>query len=281
MRVWEGKTTSGLRSWSNTYTNLGDKSANDASTYVDQVNASALCGYTDWRMPSLEELRGLVDFGNLGIPNIDNGAFPHTAPREYWTGTVAANDSSRAWLVLFTSNGSRKDFSFQKSTPMHVRLVRGGVQWAGPQYLVTTVAYPSAAAPQDGPNNAVTDRRTGLTWRRCLEGQQWTGSACTGMPTEFAHEAALTHTRSPQFLWRLPNVKELQTLVDVRRSDPAHDTAAFPGDSQRVNLWSSTPSAYSIDYAMAVLFESFGNTEWSDRDSYGPWPIRLVMHNGL
>jgi hypothetical protein len=277
--MWEGKTSIGLRAWSNTYTNLGDKSANDASTFVDQVNASALCGYTDWRLPSVEELRGLVHFGNLGYPTIDNGAFPYTARGWYWTGTNQAGYSDRAWLVAFgLPQGYFRDTTYQKNNTHQVRLVRGA-PWTGQRYVVTTVAYPSPAAPVDAPNNAVTDRRTGLTWRRCLEGQRWAGSTCEGNPSAFTYKSALSHATTasfaPQFLWRTPNVKELQTLVDSRRYEPAHDTAAFPGDSQKVILWSSTPTVVSAGNALQVYFDVLGHG--ASAGQLDEQSIRLVM----
>ena len=276
--MWEGKTSIGLRSWSNTYTNLGDKSANDASTFVDQVNASALCGYTDWRLPSVEELRGLVHFGNIGYPTIDNGVFPYTAREWYWTGTNQAGNSDRAWIEAFGLPQLYRELPIQKNVANQVRLVRGA-PWTGQRYVVTTVAYPSPAAPVDAPNNAVTDRQTGLTWRRCLEGQRWAGSTCEGNSSAFTYKSALSHATTasfaPQFLWRTPNVKELQTLVDSRRHEPAHDTAAFPGNSQRVILWSSTPKVVSAGNALNVEFEFWGQAQEVSQVSNRP--MRLVM----
>ncbi|MCX8521963.1 MAG: DUF1566 domain-containing protein, partial [Rhodoferax sp.] len=87
--VWEGKPTSGTRSWANYYTNY-DSTASaqkwngsayvnptqaeiDASTnsigYKNWVNTGALCGYTDWRLPTKEELQGIL--ANSGSPMID------------------------------------------------------------------------------------------------------------------------------------------------------------------------------------------------------------------
>jgi hypothetical protein len=273
--LWEGKTTSGLRSVNNTYTNLGDRSASDASTYVAQVNASALCGFTDWRLPSLEELRGLVHFGSVGSTAIDSTAFPHTAASSYWTATNEWSTDAWAWTVSFAKEGFLRDSTTQKIGALPVRLVRGA-PWSGQRYFVTSVAYPSPTLVVDAPDNAVVDRQTGLIWRRCLEGQQWTGSDCVGSPSLINHEAALAHSSTqqfaPQFLWRTPNVKELQTLVDPRRSEPSHDPVAFPGDSQRQDLWSSTPSENGAS-ALSVWFRSSGETAVRSTRSY----LRMVL----
>ena len=98
----------------------------------------------------------------------------------------------------------------------------------------------------------VTDAQTGLTWRRCTEGQSWSGGTCTGSAATFTHEQALAHAKT-QSGWRLPNVKELSSLVDSSRSNPAIDITAFPATSSEW-YWSSTPYVGSADGAWYVNF---------------------------
>ena len=99
----------------------------------------------------------------------------------------------------------------------------------------------------------VLDNRTGLTWRRCAEGQNWSGSNCTGSATTFTHEGALNHAKM-QTAWRLPNIKELASLADRGCKFPAIDTNAFPGTSNHRH-WSSTPT-YDSRAAFAIPFDS-------------------------
>lgn len=99
----------------------------------------------------------------------------------------------------------------------------------------------------------VTDVNTGLVWKRCAEGTTWTGSTCVGIPTQFTHEAALVHAKA-QNGWRLPNVKELTSIVDFSTMRPAIDAAAFPGTASWW-YWSSTPYAVDRSFAWAVDFE--------------------------
>jgi len=89
----------------------------------------------------------------------------------------------------------------------------------------------------------VSDAQTGLTWRRCAEGMVFNGSTCTGSATSFRHEAALAHARD-QAGWRMPNVKELHTLVDKSRISPSIDINAFPATPRAV-FWASTPYSAS------------------------------------
>lgn len=103
----------------------------------------------------------------------------------------------------------------------------------------------------------VTDAQTGLIWRRCTVGQTWANATCTGGLTVFRHEEALTHAMT-QTGWRLPNIKELASLVDTTTVRPAIHTLAFPG-TPTAAYWSSTPdvqapaNAWSVDFALGQV----------------------------
>ena len=136
--VWEGKTASPATSrlGTSTYTNYdgtgsGQKSGGanatqaeiDASTnsigYKNSVNASNLCGYNDWRLPTKEELEGIL--ASSGILKIDTTWFSSTQVNYYWSSSPYVGNSGNAWAVNFyfgiVDNGDRGSNS-------HVRLVR-------------------------------------------------------------------------------------------------------------------------------------------------------------
>jgi hypothetical protein len=253
--VWEGKDASGTRAGSNSYTYYGDNRTGDASAYVNTVNAMNLCGFNDWRLPRVEELQGIIDHGVVSGPRIKVADFPNTAERGYWSSDDYLGDALSRWTVGFAGFG---DGSGGMGATVPVRLVRGA-PWTGPRYLVTSVHYLT-----DGANNAVIDRKTGLTWRRCLEGQFWTGSACTGAATTFSHSNALIRGASIAG-WRLPNIKELASLSDRSREIPAMDSIVFPGHGGGLDTWSSTPVSHSPQGAGGMLFSNgsrgnFGRT---------------------
>ncbi len=146
-RVWEVKTDdNGLRDKDWTYTwynpdpatndgNVGRLGSNtcggflgnqcNTQAYVTAVNAlnPALCGFTDWRMPTGEELRTIVDYSRSN-PTIDTGYFPNTVSNWYWSASPDAPDARSAWVVDFGYG----DGAIFKSWDYAVRLVRGG-QW--------------------------------------------------------------------------------------------------------------------------------------------------------
>jgi hypothetical protein len=124
--------------------------------------------------------------------------------------------------------------------------------------------------------NEVTDQKTGLIWRRCSEGMAWNGSTCAGTASTFTHEAALqyaaTQANSTGIAWRLPNIKELASIADISRSNPAIDPAAFPATPTN-SFWSSSPNVgYGTD-AWYVHF-SYGYTHYDYR--YRSYHVRLV-----
>ncbi len=248
--VWEGKAASGERSGANTYTYHGDNRSGDASAYVNRVNALNLCGFNDWRLPEAEELHNLVNYGLAGSgPRITMDWFPNAENGASWSSTPDAVSTSFGWTMSFTADaGIKRSF---RSHSYSVRLVRGQA-WNGTRHVITSKPYPG-----DGVNNAVIDRKTGLIWRRCLEGQLWSEGACTyNTSFHLSQEGALTQGSSRSG-WRVPNVKELASLPDRGRVSPSLDVGFFPG-AVGSDLWTSTPHVGSSSYAMRVGFSAGG-----------------------
>lgn len=145
--TWEVKTDdSGLRDQDWTYTwystvgstnggNAGSQGANTCggtlSAYSDQcntanytaaVNTAALCGFTDWRLPSIRELQTLVHYG-AASPAIDPTYFPNTPASGFWSASSYGPPPAGAWFVFF-DDGSV--YATVTAYGDRVRLVRGG-----------------------------------------------------------------------------------------------------------------------------------------------------------
>ena len=117
------------------------------------------------------------------------------------------------------------------------------------------------AVYQDHGNGTVTDTGTGLMWKQCNEGQSWSPGTCSGTASDFNWSQALTQAQAATFAgyadWRLPNVKELSSLVEDCRVGPAINNVLFPNASSSV-FWSASPSAYSSSVAWYVNFGDGG-----------------------
>jgi hypothetical protein len=118
-------------------------------------------------------------------------------------------------------------------------------------FLVATALYHpwvAAAVLVTNGNGTVTDTKTGLIWQQGEPGAMTWGDA-------LAHCEGLSLGANSD--WRLPNVKELESLTDDTGNSPAIDTLLFP-KANASYYWSSTTKAYSPDYAWDVDFINGG-----------------------
>ena len=135
------------------------------------------------------------------------------------------------------------------------------------QQTCRTVFLPATTPTEQFINNndgTVTDTKTNLMWKRCAEGR--TNDNCSvGSNVTVTWEGALQRVlevnRSGGFAgqtdWRIPNIKELMSLVEFQCYEPAINLTVFPYTIDTLNqlsqYWSSTPcisvgSYYSLEF---------------------------------
>ena len=135
--VWEVKSENeGIQYALNTYTwfdgvsgrNNGIFSKNcywgkDCNTrsYIEDINKAELCTYSDWRLPTRDELKSIVDYYGDSDILIDSLLFPNTQMDTYWTSMSAKDNPSLAYEIPFFFGGS---VVRDKTMATFVRLVR-------------------------------------------------------------------------------------------------------------------------------------------------------------
>lgn len=139
--IWEGKEASGPRGGSGLYTNYDSttlaqfyngstyinptlaqiNTATNSMGYVNYVNSIALCGHADWRLPTVDELHSIVDYGGISLA-VNTQWFPNTLSNSfYWSSSPYVGVSGGAWYVLFSyGNFNLSNRNFNSA----VRLVR-------------------------------------------------------------------------------------------------------------------------------------------------------------
>lgn len=265
--IWEIKTNDGsVHDKDNSYTwydgnpetNGGNAgvpgSGTDTDDFLSALNTVSFGGFSDWRLPTVNELSSLVN-ANYKSTTIDTVWFPSTVPDGYWSSTTYAHNSSDAFRVGFDYGGvGYKD----KSNSYYVRAVR----YENPVNMGHLV---------DNRNGTVTDSRSGLMWQKSTSSIAYTWQQALG----YAEELTLAEYSD----WRLPDRNELQTLVNYSRSYPAIDPLMI-ADIVSSYYWSSTTYAdgaigsWLLSFSSGSVYYDYKSTSYAVRAArtgqYGP-----------
>ena len=195
---------------------------------MDYCENLTIGGYPDWRLPTKKELQSIIDYSFFG-PALDTACFPYSYQRDdyYWSATIRVFLSVFAWKVSFWDGqvkiSNEGDYNY-------VRAVRG-----------RTLEY---CHFRDNGDGTVTDTATGLMWYQTeTKAMTWEKSLAFCEKLDFAGYDD----------WRLPNIRELLSLVDDSRRAPSIDTVCFPG-CRPYGYWSSTTNTLYPGFAWYVGF---------------------------
>ncbi|MCX7546292.1 Lcl C-terminal domain-containing protein [Marinicella gelatinilytica] len=128
-------------------------------------------------------------------------------------------------------------------------------------------------------DGTVSDNSTGLMWQKCQLGLS--GSDClTGSVTSHNWEEALNMANNSTLAeyndWRLPNHKELLSIVEQRCYSPSINTTYFPNTSSSY-FWSISPSVSYSESSWVVNFDHGGSFNSNGRDGrFSNFFVRLV-----
>jgi len=148
------------------------------------------------------------------------------------------------------------------------------------------VAWPSSRFTDNG-DGTVSDRLTGLIWLKnagCIDATTW--SAALDKANQLGSGSCGLSDGSQAGQWRMPNINELESLVDVSQSNPSVSAGSgFTNIKQSVAYWSSTTYTAGPGNAMAIRFSdgrwingadsgdgSFNNAKATAAN--GVWPVK-------
>lgn len=138
--------------------------------------------------------------------------------------------------------------------------------WVEPPHSCKPESIPAATPTVDFIDNrdgTVTHKRTGLVWMRCSLGQNWEKESCAGVVKKYPWKKALQAAPGLNAAggyashadWRLPNIKELDSIVETQCLWPSINIEVFPA-TPPARFWSSTLSiSREFGYAWYVRFD--------------------------
>jgi len=184
-------------------------------------------GYRDWRLATIKELYSLIDFSGTDIspfsktaknPFIDTKYFKFNygntkteriIDSQYATSTKYLSTTMGGNATMFGVNladGRIKGYPSASWKKFYVIYVRGNPKYGKNKF-------------RDNKNATISDEATGLMWMQIDSGK--------GMNWQQALKYAENFTYAGHSDWRLPNSKELQSIVDYKRCPDTHGTPAI------------------------------------------------------
>jgi hypothetical protein len=225
-------------------TDGGEMTIENATIYCDTFT---LGGFSNWRLPNAQEAFSIINH-QYSNPAINPAVFSTTAAEYWWSSDRQANDNNNIWVTNsgggIGNHPKTETISAGGIKRIHVRAVRD----------VSTPSVITSHFTNNG-NGTITDNLTNLIWQD------------TPYTDTLTWEQALVFAESLSFGgytdWRLPNIKELQSINDVSIINPSI-TPTFFNNIGIKKFWSSTTLPNQTTRAW-YLHSEFGITTYDDK----------------
>ncbi|MBF0345303.1 MAG: DUF1566 domain-containing protein [Nitrospirae bacterium] len=256
-----------------------------AIDYVTSMNNGAgTYGYTDWRLPNIREIENLVNAGQVDTSIwLNSQGFINVQSNAYWSSTTYTYDTSRAWLVFMhwgnasttsksdiyyvwpvRSSGMTSTISLPKTgqTTIYATgddgVLQKGVAWPNPRFTANC--------------QMVTDNLTGLVWPKDAN---LTGATTWQGALDYVasmNNGAGTYGYTD---WRLPNRKEIFSLVDLGTYNPSIPSTHPFNNVQSYYYWTSSTYARDTSAAWIVTLNGgYVNTTTKPTNNVYVLPVR-------
>jgi len=226
----------------------------EAHEFIEGMNREKALGYRDWRLPERRELFSLVSHDRID-PAVPAGApFENVFSGYYWTATTCSRLNDQAWYIHLgggrlqrgMKHGSYMVWPVRRQSKENAPAAAAGCRRQDASEGRSGPAPRYAAAA-----DTIYDRRTGLEWAK--NEISAAGPLTWNDALDFAAGMHCGNARGHTG-WRLPNIRELESLIDIRRHTPAL-AEGYPFDRVPEGCWSSTTSVYEPRYAWVVYMQ--------------------------
>lgn len=211
----------------------------EAFEYIQEMNNSKRCGRSDWKLPARSELFSIISHQHINPSLPQKHPFKNIFDGYYWTSTICARLPNQAWYIHM---GGARVYRGMKHGSYMVWPVAGSKSGMG-HIQNRFVAE----------RHLFQDRRTQRTW---LNGK-WLDTGAVTWQQALDRIRKINEEKVAGYRdWRLPNIRELESLVDVTAHSPAL-AAGCPFHRIQEGYWSATTSLYEPRYAW-VLYTKDG-----------------------
>lgn len=222
----------------------GEMTVESAAVYCENL---VFGGYSDWRLPTCHELFSILNHGKTN-PALDTAYFTKTTAEYWWSADKQIDNATKIWVTNagggIGAHPKTETISAGGTKRFHVRAVR------------TVSTNPSVSTRFLNNNDGtVLDRSTGLVW----QSNPGTNTLTWDDALNYSENLSLGGKSD----WRLPNIKELQSLNSEILKNPSIDTSFF-GNISPANYWSSTTLNGTTTKAWYLNF-SYGLTSYETK----------------
>jgi hypothetical protein len=251
----------------------------------------------DWRLPTIKELFSLIDYESSHPIVPPDNPFENVRSSIYWTSTSLASAPQLAWMTTLGIGPTVFDLKVNGNRLWPVRgqaralVPKTGQQacWNGEGKpiagrgsgqdgdLRTGLPWPSPRF-RDNRDGTVTDRLTGLVWLKNGNPFGWRNWQ------EALDDCNALHQGTFDWLddgsrpgdWRLPNIKEIESLVDYGRFGPCLPDGWHQvfENVQPSSYWTSTSVAAAPTEAMFIILGVGPAIFESKEHPFYVWPVR-------